>query len=156
MFKALRKPKAHVAEMERNRKRIQDDQESVILTLKNSVKLVVTSDSFHCIRNIDYKYNCALCDATMESETKVKENHKNLAEHQRLLITHPYLEDLAENLIRQISNSNCYCTLCSIVTPVHLVTSHVLSNEHKHELDKALLKAKSYRPCENFDLNHNK
>ncbi|XP_039762760.1 uncharacterized protein LOC120635706 [Pararge aegeria] len=157
----LRQPKTQVTLQQRTRQS-QYEQQFIILTLKSSIKLVVTSDSFHCIVNVGDVFKCVLCNTNMDAEVELKEYHKTLAEHHRLLKIYPYLEELGENLVRQIDSTNCFCTICSIVTSVHYVSRHVQNDEHMRELNKAVLRAETYKPCEEppnvntVDLNNKK
>ncbi|XP_047542781.1 uncharacterized protein LOC125075187 [Vanessa atalanta] len=143
---ALRRPKFSKGSDKKN----VVDQQFIILTLKNGMKLVVSSDSFHGIVMIGKTFRCVLCD--VEIETAFKEHHKSLVEHKKLLNKFPYVTEFSENLIRQINKINCYCTICNVTMGSVSVMLHIRTDEHIHKLNRAILRADTYKP---LDVNNN-
>ncbi|XP_046976175.1 uncharacterized protein LOC124542261 [Vanessa cardui] len=144
---ALRKPKFS---KESDKKNVVD-QQFIILTLKSGMKLVVSSDSFHGILMIGKTYRCVFCDVEIETAA-FKEQHKNLVGHKKLLNKFPYVAELSENLIRQINKIDCYCTICNVTTGSVSVMLHIRTDEHINELNRAILRADTYKP---LDVNNN-
>ncbi|XP_063392149.1 uncharacterized protein LOC134677615 [Cydia fagiglandana] len=122
------------------------DDQSVILTLKDCRKLVISSDSYHGILMAGNMYKCVFCGSEMELDNKLKEAHKNLMTHKRCLERYPHLEDFSENLIRKLSNDSLYCSLCNVVMTTTAATRHVTTETHKDQLEKAEIKATTYKP----------
>ncbi|XP_050360388.1 uncharacterized protein LOC126780159 [Nymphalis io] len=144
----LRKPNLS---KELNKKKV--DQQFIILTLKNGMKLVVSSDSFHGIIMIGKIYKCVFCEVEIESPA-CKERHKTSDEHKNVFNKYPYIEELAENLIRQVNKINCYCTICNVMMSSVSAMLHIRTDEHINELNRAILKADTYKPLD--DNNNSK
>ncbi|CAH0731153.1 unnamed protein product, partial [Brenthis ino] len=147
---ALRQPKPLKLEENKNRKVV--DQQLIILTLRNGKKLVVSSDALHGIIMMGEMYKCVFCNVEIDLNA-CKERHKVIDGHKKFLENHPYIEELSENLVRQIDKTTCYCTICNVSTYTTTIMRHVKTEEHLHELNKAMLRATTYKP---FDENNNK
>ncbi|CAH2083402.1 unnamed protein product [Euphydryas editha] len=144
---ALRKPKI----LHQSKKK-HVDQKFIILTLKNKTKLVISCDAFNGIIMIGDKYKCIFCDVDMQMYTS-KEQHKELFEHKKTLKNYPYIEELSENLVRPLNKINSYCTICNVMTSALSIKRHIKTDEHINELNRALMRASTYKPVD--DINNN-
>ncbi|CAB3258143.1 unnamed protein product [Arctia plantaginis] len=74
-----------------------------------------------------------------------KERHKSSQNHRKILENYPHVEEYKENLIRKITASTNYCTVCNVIVLSHFLQKHVLAEAHIKELNKALTRAESYK-----------
>ncbi|CAK1554256.1 unnamed protein product [Leptosia nina] len=119
----------------------------MILTLKSGKKLVVSSDSFHCVLTISNTFKCLICEAEFKCYSS-KEKHKTTELHKKRLALKPNLEEFPEDLIRQLDAETCYCSICNVVIPTHSLMRHLSGEGHSTELNKAKKRSFNYKPLQ--------
>ena len=125
----LRRPKSNEPEVNPKiniSSRKPDVEQLIILTLRNDKKLVVSSDSLHGII-ITEMYKCLFCNIEIDSN-ECKEAHKTLNNHITFLQSHPFIEELDENLIRQVNNLLLSFILSSAL--LRSATQHAMPPEY--------------------------
>ncbi|XP_013188952.1 uncharacterized protein LOC106133688 [Amyelois transitella] len=120
------------------------EAQNVILTLKDSKKVLVTSDAYQGIMKTKDMFKCIFCGIDMELDTNYKDNHINSAAHKHRMRTYPHVEDYGENLIRKLNSKLCFCTICNIVVLYPFLKHHIAGLVHTTELKKALIRATAY------------
>ncbi|CAB3238188.1 unnamed protein product [Arctia plantaginis] len=143
---ALRQPNLTKKDHEKTPfKLIPDKRDFFIVTLKGGKKLVVSSDAYHGILTAGGFYRCVFCESEMVLDILCKERHKSSQNHRKILENYPHVEEYKENLIRKITASTNYCTVCNVIVLSHFLQKHVLAEAHIKELNKALTRAESYK-----------
>ncbi|CAG9790487.1 unnamed protein product [Diatraea saccharalis] len=143
-FPALRQPNIIVQEKS---KKIENEIQNVIVSLKNNKNLVVSSDAYHGILMGRNMFRCVFCRAEMELEFKFKDAHVNSQKHKKVLENYPHTEEHGENLIRKVDKISYYCTLCNVIVSNPFLIRHIGSEVHSQELQKAVTRALIYEPA---------
>ncbi|KPJ00388.1 PREDICTED: uncharacterized protein LOC106114644 [Papilio xuthus] len=139
---ALRQPK----QVNKPKKSKKFDDDYVIITMKDNKKLVVNSDGYHGIVRMEEKFVCVLCNYEINLDEKLKADHKVKKTHLKTLTLFPHVESFRDNLIRQLNKNGCYCTICNVMVSTHYLMCHVDGELHKQELEKAVIRANTYKP----------
>lgn len=99
---ALRQPKIINTQLKNVKKTIMFQPDFVILTLRNDDKLVVSSDAYHGILNVEMEFKCVFCGLTIGLDCTQKEKHKKSSKHFTHMMEHPFIESFCQNLIKQV------------------------------------------------------
>ncbi|XP_073966584.1 uncharacterized protein isoform X2 [Choristoneura fumiferana] len=91
-------------------------------------------------------YKCVFCGTEIELNSKSKEAHMSSQKHLKCMELHPHLEEFSENLLRKLSYNDMYCSICNVVVTTQFLARHVSSDTHKDLLQKAEMKATTYKP----------
>ncbi|RVE47211.1 hypothetical protein evm_008179 [Chilo suppressalis] len=140
---ALRQPNTLIEEKS---KKLQNEEQNVILSLKSDKSLVISSDAYHGIIMGRNMFRCVFCRAEMELDFKCKDAHVNSQKHRKVLENYPHLEVHGDNLIRKADKENFYCTLCNVIVAKPFLLRHLGSEIHNQELEKALIRSSIYKP----------
>ncbi|CAH1642701.1 unnamed protein product [Spodoptera littoralis] len=145
-YPALRQPK-NLKFNEKSKTAVYNEpQNFLIVTLKDGKKLVVSSDTYHGILTAGELYRCVFCETEMARDVICKERHKASENHRKILEGYPHIDEFKENLLRKLSASGHYCTVCNVVVMTNYAYRHIEGYSHQVELDKAKGRALSYKP----------